>query len=140
MMNSNAMKQTVVCLLLSLSFHFSAVSVAWAADAAPLVDLDSAALTPGAVTRWANAGSVGGEFIAAPGAAPVVADVAGRRAITFGDGHYLLSSFAAPAQLTGAKPFSVAVWALVPEPVKRDVMVSWASRPLGTAEFGYGSG
>jgi cytolysin (calcineurin-like family phosphatase) len=112
-----------------------------AADAGPLLDLDAAALEPGPLTAWANAGSAGGELAAGAGATvPVVADVGGRRAVSFGDGRCLTSSFKTPAELTGGHPFTLAAWAFAPAQGKRDVMVSWASRPNGTAEFGYGPG
>ena len=105
-----------------------------------LVDLDATALSPGPVTSWTNSGSAGDLFTGEAAAAPVADDVGGRRAVTFSPGHYLSSSFKAPAEITGGHPFTVAVWAFVPAVAKRGVLVSWASRPQGTAEFGYGPG
>jgi hypothetical protein len=123
-------------------FAFSVTGVSRAAtDSGPLIDLDTSALTPGPIATWKNAGSVGEEFAAGDAtAAPTVADVAGRKAVTFGDGRQLMSSFSVPPALVGGKPFTLVVWAYAPQAVKRDVVVSWASRPLNTAEFGYGAG
>jgi len=114
---------------------------AWArAEQAPLVDLDPADLTPGEVRRWANAGKLGGSFESAEGSAPAVATIAGRKAVVFSRRRWLRSSFAAPHEITGDHPFTLAVWAHTAKLGGKAVVVSWASRPRDSAEFAYGRG
>ena len=135
-------RSTLRWLLPTLALLLSALGTnrARAADVPkPLIDLDAAALAIGPVETWPNAGAAGGA-LAPVGEKPAAADVAGRRAVTFADNRALASSFAAPPEITGGQPFTVAAWVYVPEAAKRGVIVSWASRPNGSAEFAYGPG
>lgn len=125
-------------LLLSLAPHAGAVDSS--SPAQPLIDLDAAALVPGELKGWPNAGTLGGEFVADISGAPIVSEVAGRRAVSFAADKVLGSSFKAPPQITGGKPFTLSLHAYIAQPAKRMVMASWASRPNGSAEFAYGPG
>ena len=125
---------------LLLVFVVGLCGTAIAGETKPLVDLDATALTPGPIRSWPNAGTLGGEFLGGAETAPAAADVGGRRALTVGEGRFLTSSFKASPEMTGSHPFTLVVQAYAPAAVKRDVLVSWASRPNNTAEFGYGAG
>src|SRR5687767_9793446 len=101
-----------LCLLLALAFTLVPAAHAVAADGVgPLIDLNAAALAPGEVRSWPNGGTLGGAFATDAATAPVAGDVAGRRAVTFGAGRTLGSSFHTPAELAGNRPFTLAVWA-----------------------------
>ena len=121
-----------------LGIAFLAFVSVWAlAGEPPLVDLDASRLPPGPLRDWPNPGQAGGSFEAATGRL-AVASVAGRRAVAFSEKEWMRSTFPAPADITGGKPFTLALWAYPTRLVGKQVMVSWASRPKDCAEFGYG--
>ena len=127
----------IACRLLLLSGCWTGLACA---DRGPLVDLDAAGLAPGPLAGWPNRGSAGGQFaVPADAAQPTVVDVDGRRAVRFG-GPCLASSFPAPAGLTGNHEFSLVLLARAEKLAGKQVVVSWASRPWDSAEFGYGTG
>jgi len=103
----------------------------------PLVDLDAQALAAGPVKAWTNRGAAGG-FFQATNQFPVAGLVAGRPALTFSGKAWLQSSFVTPSEFTGGRPFTLAAWVHPTRLVGKQVIVSWASRPMDCAEFGYG--
>lgn len=107
--------------------------------AKPLVDLDAEGLPRGRLTRWANRGTLGGAF-GLESSRPTAAEVAGRTAVAFERGKWLKSDFAAPAGITGDRPFTVEVWAYRPEPPRgRGTVLSWSGLPgPGEIQFGFG--
>ncbi len=127
-----------MALLLMVAAAFSARAAGEKAGG-PLVDLDASALVRGPLDSWPNSGAAGGAF-APLDKPPIVAEIAGRRAVSFEAGGGLKSSFVVPDDLIKGKPFTLAVWAYLAEPHPREVIASWASRPNGTAEFAYGAG
>jgi len=106
----------------------------------PIVDLDAADLPAGELANWQNRGTLGGSFTAGPSTRTMVATFAERKALSFGEHRRLKSTFNAPQTITGDRPFTLAVWACTSRLAAKEVMVSWASRPWDSAEFGYGGG
>jgi len=108
-----------------------------------LVDLDAAKLGPGKVETWANQGRAGGRFTKGSyrdQAAPTVKVVEGRKGLDFTGAKCLVSSFPAPKGITGGGDFTVSVWAFKSWFNEQETMLSWGSRPGGTAEFSDGFG
>lgn len=135
------MKKTVIVTSLLLALFLIA-----GAPAALLIHLDASDLPEGQLTRWANAGAAGGVFAIAdmpdddvvdPNA--VVETVAGRKAVTFANGAWMESDIPAPANLTGAHPWSILVWAYAPSTTGEDCLFQWADRGGGTAHFNFGT-
>jgi len=82
-------------------------------DARLLVHLDAGNLPEGTLAQWANAGMLGGQFGLDPELErrPVVAEVAGRRAVSFdGSVTFMQSSIPTPPGLTGSGPFTIEAW------------------------------
>lgn len=110
-----------------------------------VMDLDAADLPPGPVKAWRNKGSAGGEFI--PGTErelwrPSVVLRDGLKGVDFSGRKSLVSSFVTPAELTGSKSFTVAVWGYCPDQrvlEREQTMLSWGRRPRDRAEFAWGS-
>ena len=137
------MKKTVIftCLLLTLS-------MAGAASAAVLVDLDASGLPEGDLTSWTNAGTAGGIFVTAdreddevidPNA--LVAMIDGKKAVLFTDGAWMQSDIITPAVLTGANsPWTVMVWADANSVAAtwEDCLFQMADRGGNTAHFNIG--
>ena len=127
-------------LLALLVILFLSAGTARPAPAVKLVDLDASRLAPGKLVRWANPGSLGGEFRPA-GPAPTVETVQGRPAVTFsGKGDYLVSTFRIPAALSGNHPFSAAAWVFDPGPGGKKTIAAWGEGAERSAEFGTGRG
>jgi len=72
---------------------------------------------------------------------PNVETVEGRQAVTFDGNDFLLSTFRAPAEITGNHPFTVAVWAFNPKISGEECMVEWAHRETTAraAQINYGN-
>jgi hypothetical protein len=105
-----------------------------------IVVLDAAKLPPGPLAKWTNDGSAGGSF-APDRAAPLVEDVAGRRAVTFGGrGEHLRASFPVPAGLARRHAFTAAAWVLDRNIGAKNIIAAWAPWPGRAAEFGVGRG
>ncbi len=129
------MRRSAIWLLSIVLISFVPASVH--AGEPPLVDLDARPLQVGSLPSWPNHGRMGGSF--KPGGdRPVVASVAGRQAVTMSEKEWMRSTFPAPLEITGGKPFTLALWVYPTRLVGKQVMVSWASRPNDCAEFGYG--
>ncbi len=118
-----------------------------------LVNVDATKQTAGALKSIANAGTLGGFFVATGGGAtiPKLDLTGGTKAIQFDGTSYLqLATDAAgaalvtpPAGIVGVDPtVSIEVWALNPEVGSEETMVAWGKRggPDGTnLSFNYGS-
>ena len=97
----------------------------------------------GAVTNWLNNGTVGGGFTNDGAAAtyPTLDGAGGQSAVSFNGAQHLRSTFAAPAQITGANSFSIEYWALNPSIANEEWIFAWGWR--GTeprcAALGYGT-
>lgn len=104
-----------------------------------LVVLDASNLAPGPLSKWANTGTAGGSFAPESGK-PLVEDVAGRRAVTFGGGEFLRASFPVPAGLVRRHPFTAAAWILDRNIESKKIVAAWAPWPGRAAEFGIGRG
>lgn len=104
-----------------------------------IVDLDAGDLPYGAVGTWPNEGSLGGSFTS-PGN-PVVADVDGRKAVTFDGNDNFVSTFSVPDEITGNNSYTVAVWAYNPSIANEECMVNWAKRWTTSrcAQLNYGT-
>ncbi len=98
-----------------------------------LIDLSADRLPAGELRQWDNAGALGGAFrpLVTP---PVVADVAGRKAVQFAYGpaivamdlNTLVADFRAPPQLGDAGAFSVAAWLYNPGvPQEVETFLAW---------------
>ena len=66
--------------------------------------------------------------------------MAGRKCLDFTGSKCLVSSFKAPASLTGASPFTVSVWAFKRWFDESNTLLSWGNYANGSAEFNYGFG
>lgn len=110
-----------------------------AASPEKLVVLDAAKLPPGPLAKWANEGSAGGSF-APESRQPLVEEVAGRRAVTFGGGDHLRASFPVPPGLVRHHSFGAAAWVLDRNVGAKKIIASWAPWPENAAEFGLGRG
>ena len=73
-------------------------------------------------------------------AAPTIVTMAGRKCLDFTGSKCLVSSFKAPASLTGASPFTVSVWAFKRWFDESNTLLSWGNYANGSAEFNYGFG
>jgi len=109
----------------------------------PLVYLDAATLSAGALTSWPNTGSLGGTIDKpASAAAPTVETLDGKAAVTFdGSTTFLRASFASPAQITGQSDWSVAYWVYNPSFTGDEYPFGWAriGTPGRGANFGIGN-
>jgi hypothetical protein len=106
-----------------------------------LVTLSAERLPAGKLRIWANDGTLGGRFVPAGAAAPAVASVAGRTAVSFvGNDDYLISSFPLPEALGGAHSFTAAAWVFDPELAVKKILAAWSSGADRAAEFGVGKG
>jgi len=108
-----------------------------------VVDLDASKLTSGKLQTWPNAGQIGGKFTAGAygsQAAPTVVTMDGRKCLDFTNSKCLVSSFNAPATLTGTSPFTVSVWAYKRWFDESNTLLSWGNYANGSAEFNYGFG
>ncbi len=114
-------------------------STAAGPPAEKLVVLDASKLPAGPLAKWTNDGSAGGSF-APDHEKPLVEDLAGRRAVTFGGGDYLRASFPVPAGLVRRHAFTVAAWVLDRDVGGKKIFAAWAPWPGRAAEFGIGRG
>ncbi len=133
------MKKTVIWTYLLLALFGAGI-----ASGAVLIDLNAANLPEGQLESWTNTGTAGGVFLSADRAGvddpnAVVAVVAGRKAVSFPGGAWMQSDIAAPAALSGAKPWSVLIWAYAPSATSEDSMFQWGDRGGGTAHFNFGT-
>ena len=118
-----------------------AATIAVAARAEVLVDLDAATLPVGEVRTCVATGALRLAFTAG-GAASITASMAeGRRAVSFTGGDGLVSDFTVPESLTGRSPFTVSAWVLNPKVGGEETIVQWARRGTDgrAAVFGYGT-
>ena len=97
-----------------------------------LVDLSADAVTAGdgnAITQWANAGSLGGNFATLTGSTgPTFTNsLLGKKALLFnGTLQSVLTNSIVPASLTGANPWSVETWVWVSAlPAAKSIYLSW---------------
>jgi hypothetical protein len=139
------MKKTVIltCLLLTLS-------LAGAASAAVLIDLDASGLSEGDLTGWTNAGTAGGTFFTADRPDDAIADpnalvttIDGKKGVLFTDGAWMESDVTTPAVLTGANsPWTVMIWAYgysgTGIATWEDCLFQMADRGGNTAHFNIG--
>ena len=125
------------------AFVTLAVAFPFRASAERLVELDASTLTSGTLSSWPNKGALQGSFEATSMGGAVVGIVTDRKAVTFdGSGDFLRSSFPAPAAITGANPFTVAVWVHNPKVnAGEEPLVYWAHRGDGqrAAHLNYGN-
>jgi len=138
------MKRNFFHLVMILSLLFGVLVPTLAGSASPaLIDLDASALPDGPVSSWKNTGSLAGSFDVLPIGGAVVANVDGRNAVTFdGSTNRLVSSFAAPASITGDSAYSIAIWVRNPKIETEEAVLCWAPRNSGdgkSAQLNYGS-
>jgi len=117
---------------------------------APLIDLDAAALATGPLSRWPNAGQLGGGFDAMNDP-PTVTDVEGRKAVVFAHSPWLLplefetmvSDFYMPAEAIDGRPLTVVAWLYnTGMVVDRETFLCWSQRDAGEVDgpdFSYGA-
>lgn len=106
----------------------------------PIVDLDASDLAEGAISDWANAGSLGESFTAVGD--PVVKLVDQVKAVQLdGDGDWLVGPIA-PDSVTGANPRTVDAWIHNFTLDSEETVFSWGRRggPEGSnVSFNHGS-
>lgn len=118
-----------------------ALALAGAAAAATvLIDVDASRLPAGPLSACRPAGAAGGELVAGGRQSIVAGDMAGRPAVTFAGADWLVSTFAAPAGVTGSNAYTVAAWALNPSIAVEECLVMWAQRGAESraAQLNYG--
>jgi hypothetical protein len=94
-----------------------------------LVSLSALDLSPGRVATWPNHGTLGGAFALdqEPMRAPVVEEVAGKRALTFdGKSSFLRSDFTTPPVLAGGHAFTVEALVFDPKVDQVETIVALA--------------
>ncbi len=105
-----------------------------------LVDLDATGLDPGAVTEWANAGTLGGSFVA--GGDPEVLTVEGVNGIDFDGTNDFFEGPISPNTITGSGARTIEAWVHNPELAGEETVVSWAQRggpDGGNVSFNHGT-
>ncbi|MCX6343576.1 MAG: metallophosphoesterase [Armatimonadetes bacterium] len=137
------MKRNLTLLLSILLILAGLVIPACATDVPALIELDAAALSDGPLSSWKSKGTLGGSFDVVPIGGAVVEKIDGRNAVTF-DGlkHRFVSSFTAPASITGSSAYTIAIWALNPKIEPEEALICWAPRSIGdgkSAQINYGS-
>jgi hypothetical protein len=108
----------------------SGAPVALNTAGALLVDLKAAALPLGTLQTWANAGTLGGQFINTQGRYPTVVDNQGVRAVAFNatNSTSLKSDFLTTADFTGNSDWSLETWVYNPSIGAEEQVVTWSNR------------
>ncbi len=120
---------------------WSTPAVSATTESAVLVDLKAADLLLGMLTTWINEGTLGGSF-GRDGTSPLVDIVDGHKAVSFDGSDHMISTFSAPAGITGNSDWSIEMWVYNPSIADQETVVQWAARggPAGTAaHLGYGT-
>ncbi len=105
-------------------------SLAFAAHADVLVKLDATSLPLGALSTWANTGTLGDPFVAT--GTPAVKTVAGIKAVSLAGGADYYVGPVAPSSVAGVNPTrSVEVWAYNPSIADEESLVAWGHRGGG---------
>ncbi|HEX7861412.1 MAG TPA: LamG-like jellyroll fold domain-containing protein [Verrucomicrobiae bacterium] len=124
-------------------YFFAAALSLWLPKSysAVLVDLDATTLPTGALTNWANGGTLGGQFTAPAGGVPSVAMNQFVKGVTFnGTAHYYTGPDA--SAVSGAAPRTVEAWILNPAIADEETIFSWGRRGGGdgsNASFNHGA-
>ena len=106
------------------------------ADAAALVNLNTADLPDGRLAAWPNRGTLGGTFTRA--SVPQVAVVVGIPALQFEGSQTLVAAESLPAALRGAQPFTVEALVLNPEVGRAETVASFGATNGLSANFNFG--
>lgn len=108
-----------------------------------LIDLDASKIEQGAaITKWANAGKLGGAFLPESDAVPTAQIIGGRNAVVFAGKTSFRSDVTSPLSLSGNSSFTVSMWLNNPVIEDEEPVVSWTDRggvDMTNATIGYGS-
>lgn len=126
------------------------LTVDFSLSSALLVGVYAEPLTSGSISAWANAGTLGGQFVPFGATTPVAGQSGIYKSVSFSDNPMILTNvaagglIAAPSDITGASAsFTVNAWLFDPDATLPDqqTYISWAKRggPDGSnCELGYG--
>ena len=126
------MKKIVFGMVFVMVCSFSGMAEGLRSAGALLVDLSADSVTAAdgnAITQWANAGTLGGNFATMTGSTgPTFTNsLLGKKALLFnGTLQSVLTNCVVPASLTGVNPWSVETWVWVSTwPAAKSIYLSW---------------